>query len=197
MLVNKWYKVLALLGISLLMVGCETMQLVEQGEVVSGQIVLESPGSWSKTTKGDITYWTRDGFHLNSIALTTINKGQSILKGLAVLPQKSAESFMIEEGQSVESLLELYVDAIKGAGALNVALVSPELFALDGATEAAKFGLVYDTDFGLTYQSKVLLVRGKKGVSMVRCNAPKEHYFSTYEDEFNALINSARLAKGS
>ncbi len=197
MLVNKLYKVFVLLYVSLLMVACETMQLVEQGEVVSGQIVLQSPGNWSKKANGDVTYWTRDGFQLNSIALTTINNGQSILKGIAVLSKKTAKPFLVEGGQSIEMLLELYIDAIKGAGVHNVVLSSPELFALDGTAEAAKFDLAYDTSFGLTYQSKVLLVKGEDGVSMVRCNAPKEHYFPTYKDEFSALINSARLAKDS
>ncbi len=167
---------------------CVSHTAVKEGVNTINGLQLETFGAWSQKQGDGVTTWTRDGYALNEISVTLLKDKDPILRGL----KKTEEGFLVRADHGVDTIMEMLTDAISISGGLNARLIDPVTLSI-GGNDAAKFSIIYDTSYGLTYQSLNLIVKSNNGFHLVRCSAPKEHYYKTLQTEFDQIIDSVMV----
>ena len=180
---------LAVSAVVIWLSGCMTLRLVPPGPTEFGKFTVDNPSEWSELQRTWGTIWTKDGERLNRLAVYEVSDGQHIFKS-RVTDQNKA--FVYKADMDLEDALELYVDAMKTDGFINVSLESTNN-RIVGDHEAVEFELIYDTEENLRYKEIGLFAKIDNSLQVIFGVAPSEHYFPFHEPTFRKIISSARI----
>ncbi len=187
----KKLKLIVLLFFTLWLTGCSVYSLIPPGPANLGELVVDNPANWSQRDKGVVTSWTRDGELLNLIEVDKVKPGKHILN---IPLNKDNKAFTYNSEMGLDETTELYLDAIAAQGIHNINLDDRSKTSVDGHN-ANKISFHYDTDNNLRYKVIALLIKKDEFLHRLVCKAPAEHYFPTYQPQFEHIINSARFSR--
>ena len=177
----------------LLLTGCQTFKAVEPDQFTKlGNIEIKTERQWSQYNSLDKTVriLTRDGILLNVVSVINVKDGQHIYK------QKVTENnkgFKFDKSMTLQEAAELYLDALNASNAHNIEILDETEQAVS-KNEAIKLEYTYDSESGLAYHQMALIIKHGDQIDILNCFAPEEHYYPLLENEFNSIINNARVS---
>jgi len=179
--------IIILIGISLLLGGCSGLSLVSPGGANLGDLRVETNEKWSAGKAGNTAFWTQDGVLLNKVSVTKIVKGRHIT-GVALNKQNKA--FKYDSADTLESVMELYIDALTANGLFNVELLDNRPSSIDGMP-AIEFEYIFDSAEKLRYKNAAKFVQKNDVLFQLIASAPAEYYFPKLENDFNKILATA------
>ena len=177
-------------ALSLLVVGCQTVTLVEAEprEIVEG-FRLHPQTEWSRFKLDHLDLWTVHGPALESLRITHgLEDGDSLIRS----PSKDVEIPVFELGMSPNEIAELVEDTLARTGLTDTRALDLEPHPF-GGHDGFRFRLSLTSDSGLRYAGLAAGAVYDERLWLILFTAPELHYFDLYADTVDAMIESVEL----
>ena len=182
---------LALLMIALFSTACQTWTRVDPSkpfEITEGYRV-EPQIEWSRMKLEHIDFLTVHGGGLESLRLTRgLEDGDPLLA-----PASSKDEMPVYRGSmSANEIAELTEDTMTRSGGVQVETSGLEPYSFAGL-DGFRFDLAYASEAGLRYTGLAAGATFEERLYLVLFTAPALHYFGSYRETIEDLIESVTI----
>lgn len=175
-----------------LLADCGGGRLVQPGTVEAGDIVVDTPLTWSRFVFSRYQIWTIDGIALNRLYfIPSVRNGEHVFLERRA-SKRRPDGPVYRTGMRADEIRDLLLDAFSEGGAIGI--VSGELKpARLGDRDGLRFEFQASTDTGLLYRGQALAAERGDTLAVVVWMAPAEFYYARDVAGVARLLDSVRF----